>query len=268
MDIMRSPGPAFDLRAALTRELSAAVEELDHIHTSTKAVHHCRVRVKRARALARIGHSCAPGLSAVFVDSARTLMRNLALSRDPAALSEAALNAARDSRKRMAGAFKTVAHGINEIAAAQPGLNLEAARAGLKDLLALAHVWPEASHAQIKRGARRLERRARRARRRGVGAVDPVRRHEWRSREKERYFAALILGEAWPGKRRRRTAEKIGEALGGERDALLLMERLVAEPELAGGERNLRRALKTLNRHRAKLARRADKLAHRMRRAH
>ncbi len=262
---MRSPGTAFDLRAALTEELRLAIEELDKVETSTNAVHHCRVRVKRARALARVGHSCAPGLSTVFVDSARSLMRNLALSRDPAALSEAALSAARKSGKRTAGAFKAVSHGIDAIAASQPGLNLEAARAGLKDLLALAQVWPEASHAQIKRGAGRLERRARRARRRGVGAIDPGLRHQWRTRERERFFAALILDDAWPGKRRCKTAERIGGALGGERDALLLMERLVAEPELAGGDRDLRRALKHLNRRRAKLARRADALAQRMR---
>ncbi|MFN3465779.1 MAG: CHAD domain-containing protein, partial [Terricaulis sp.] len=86
---MRSPGPAFDLRAALTEELRAAIDELETVQADPKAVHRCRVRVKRARALARIGRACAPGLSTVFVDSARSLMRNLALSRDQAALTEA-----------------------------------------------------------------------------------------------------------------------------------------------------------------------------------
>jgi hypothetical protein len=223
------------------------------------------VRVKRARALARIGRVCAPGLSTVFIDSARALMRNLALSRDPAALTEAARKAARKGAKRSAEAFKTVAHAIEETVACRPGLNLEAARGALKDLLALAQVWPEASHGQVRRGAKRLDRRARRARRRGVGSHDPEARHTWRSREKDRFFAASILDESWPGKRRRKTGEKIGDALGGERDTLLLMERLVAEPELAGDERDLRRALKALNRQRAKLARRADDLAARMR---
>ena len=88
---------------------------------------------------------------------------------------------------------------------------------------------------------------------------------EWRIREKDRYLAATILDEAWPGKRRRKRGEKIADALGGERDALLLMERLVAEPALAGDERDLRRTLKALNRRRAKLARRADALAAGMR---
>ncbi|MEZ5961450.1 MAG: CHAD domain-containing protein [Hyphomonadaceae bacterium] len=262
---MRSPGQAFDLRAALSEELRGAIEELETVHSDPKSVHRCRVRVKRARALARIGNACAPGLSSVFVDSARSLMRNLALARDPAALSEAALSAGSQSGKRTAHAFTTVANSIDETAASHPSLNLEAARAGLKDLLALAQVWPEASHRQIKRGAKRLDRRARRARRRGLSSLDPVRRHQWRMREKDRLLAATILDEAWPGKRRRKTSEKVCEALGGERDALLLMERLVAEPELAGDERDLRRALKTLNRLRGKLARRANTLAARLR---
>ncbi|MEZ5958619.1 MAG: CHAD domain-containing protein [Hyphomonadaceae bacterium] len=258
---MRSPKPAFDLRAALTEELRAAIDELETVSTNPKSVHGCRVRVKRARALARVGRACAPGLSSVFVDSARSLMRNLALARDPAAMSEAARSAASASGKRTAAAFETVAEAIDETSASHPSLNLEAARAGLKDLLALAQVWPEASHGQVRRGAKRLDKRARRARRRGIGAVDPVRRHHWRMREKDRLYAAEILGDAWPGKRRRKTGAKIGEALGGERDALLLMERLVAEPELAHDERDLHRTLRTLNRRRAKLARRADALA-------
>lgn len=264
---MRSPGAAFDLRTALCDELGAAIEELDATPLKARSVHQCRVRVKRARALARIGRTCAPGLSSVFVDSARTLMRNLALARDPAALSEAAHIAAHKAGKQTTAAFEAVAHAIEETAASQPSLNIEAARASLKDLLALAQVWPDASPRQIRRGAKWLDRRARRARRRGVGSVDPVRRHEWRIREKDRFFAAEILGDAWPGRRKRKTAEKIGSALGGERDALLLMERLIAEPELAGEDKAARRALKALNRRRARLARRANRLAERMRRA-
>lgn len=262
---MRSPGPAFDLRAALSEELRAAIDELDSIQADPKAVHRCRVRVKRARAVARVGRACAPGLSEVFVDSARALMRNLALARDPAALGEAARAAARKGGKQTAVAFETVADAIEQNDAAHAGLNVEAARAGLKDLLALAQVWPEASARQVRRGARRLDRRARRARRRGVGAVDPVLRHKWRTREKDRAFAADILGGAWPGKRRRKSGQKIGDALGGERDAMLLMERIVAQPDLAGDEKGVRRTLKALNRRRAKLARRADALADRMR---
>lgn len=265
---MRTPGPAFDLRAALSEELRAALDELEAVAAGvTQAAHRCRVRVKRARALARVGRSCAPGLSAVFVDSARGLMRNLALTRDPVALSDAARAAKTKAGRRTSSAFDAVAQAIDMKAATHAGANIEAARAGLKDLLALAQVWPEASHRQIRRGARRLDRRAKRARRRGAGSVDPSARHEWRKREKDRLFATELLGEAWPGRRQRKTAREIGEALGGERDALLLMERLVAEPDLASEDKKLRRALRTLNARRAKLARRADKCAARMRKS-
>ncbi|MGQ0534099.1 MAG: CHAD domain-containing protein [Caulobacteraceae bacterium] len=263
---MRTPGPAFDLRAALSEELRAAIDELETVSAEATAVHHCRVRVKRARALARVGSTAAPGLASVFIDSARALMRNLALARDSAALSEAARSAAKKSGKQTAAAFETVAHSIQETAASRPNLNLEAARAGLKDLLALAQVWPEASHRQIRRGAKRLDKRARRARRLGLSSANPDVRHRWRTREKERFFAASILGNAWPGRRWRRYGEEVGDALGRERDALLLMEHLVAQPELAGEEKSVRRALKALNWRRSEFARRADKLAERMRR--
>ena len=82
---MRSPGPAFDLRAALSRELRGAATALD-AGDKPKAIHQARVRLKRARALARVGHACAPGLSNVFNDSARAVMRTLAQVRDLAAL--------------------------------------------------------------------------------------------------------------------------------------------------------------------------------------
>ena len=75
---MRSPESAFDLRAALSEELTAAIDELDASSSDFRAVHRCRVRVKRARALARVGHSGAPGLSGVFNDTARGVMRMLA----------------------------------------------------------------------------------------------------------------------------------------------------------------------------------------------
>jgi hypothetical protein len=264
---MRSPDAAFDIREALSVELRAALDHIAANDPEPKTVHRCRVRVKRARALARIGAACAPGLASVFIDSARTLMRALAQARDPAALTEAAHAAGRKGGKTIGAVFETVVHSLDEANAGEPSLNVEAVRAGLKDLLALAQVWPEASPRQVRRGARKLDRRARRARQRGVASHDPYQRHKWRSREKERFFAASILGQAWPGRRRRKTGEKLGVLLGNERDALLLMERLLVSPELAGDDKSLRRALKTLNRQRGKFARRADLLAAKLRAA-
>ncbi len=261
---MRSPEQAFDLRAALSEELRAAVEEFDNAHGDPKGVHRCRVRVKRARALARVGTICAPGLSAVFNESARNVMRQLAAARDLAALSEAARALAERHNKKPARALAAIAERIDEERQALPDMNDDALRAGLKDLLALAQVWPEASARQIRRGARRVIRRARLARRHGCGSVEPANRHEWRKREKDRFYAASLLGHAWPTKRRRKLSEKLGAVLGEERDALLLLERVAAQPSLAGDERAAERAVKALMRRRSKLGQRADRLGARL----
>jgi hypothetical protein len=263
---MRSPEAAFDLRAALSNELRAAVEELESSAGRAKAVHRCRVRIKRARALARVGRACAPGLSAVFNDSARAVMRMLARRRDLAALAEAARAVGAKARKREAAALTNVASALDAEHAVMTPLDLEQARNGLRDLVALAQVWPEASARQIGRGARRIVRRARRAYRRGAAADDVRYRHEWRKREKDRYYAAQLLNDAWPKRRRRKLGAKLGEVLGDERDALLLIERISNDPALAGADKAPVRALKALNRRRRKLAERADEIGARVHR--
>lgn len=257
---MRTPGAAFDLRAALSHELQVAIAELEAANDRPKALHACRVRVKRARALARIGRACAPGLSAVFNDTARGVMRTLASVRDLAAMAEAARGFARKGGKKASAALEAVAESFDAARATAPGLNMEAARAGLKDLLALAQVWPEASARQIKRGAERIARRARKARRRGFQASEPALRHEWRKREKDRYYAASILKAAWPTPRRRKLGDKLGNALGHERDALLLLDRLSAAPSLAGEGKAPRRALKLLHKQGKRLALKSDRI--------
>jgi hypothetical protein len=61
-------------------------------------------------------------------------------------------------------------------------------------------------------------------------------------------------------KRRRKLSEKLGVALGDERDALLLLERVIGEPSIAGEGKAGEHAVKALMRRRAKLGARADKL--------
>jgi hypothetical protein len=261
---MRSPEAAFDLRAALSEELEAAINELDAAMPRLKAVHRCRVRVKRARALARIGRAGAPGLAGVFNDTARGVMRTLAQARDLAALSDAARMLGKKAHRKEAAALETAAANLDALRTASPGLNMEAARAGLKDLLALAMVWPEASSRQIRRGAWRVVQRARRARRRGFHANEAGPRHEWRKREKDRFYVALLLDDAWPCARRRKLGERLGETLGEEHDVLLLLSRLDAAPELAGEGKAPARAMKALERRRKELSRRADELGVRL----
>lgn len=264
---MRSPKAAFDLRAALTEEVRAAVKEFDAVASEPIALHRCRVRLKRARALARVGRACAPGLSAVFNDSARVIMRALAPPRALAALRDSARACASAAKAKPRQALATAANNLDAERQSLPELDIQSTRARLTDLLSLAQVWPETSARQIRKGARCIERRARRARRRGRRTHDPASRHEWRKREKDRYFAALLLGEAWPGRLRRKLTARLGDALGEERDTLLLAQRLAADPALAGDPTQVKRALKTLARRRAWLARRADALAAKLRQA-
>jgi|CXWL01.1.fsa_nt_gi hypothetical protein len=259
---MRSPKAAFDLRAALSEEIRSALAELDAAQEKPKAVHRCRVRLKRARALARVGRACAPGLAEVFNQSARAVMHTLAQARDLAALAETARELADRSGKKTAAALDAVAAQLDLAREALAPLDIEGVRANLRDLLALAMVWPEASARQIAKGAERVARRARRARRRGHGVDIVGRRHHWRKREKDRLYAVTLLGDEWPSRRPRRRgqSEKLGDMLGRERDVLLLIERVEATPQMAGGEEAAHRALARLKGRAAKLARRADEI--------
>lgn len=257
---MRSPGSAFDLRAGLSDEIRAAVHEIGARPLKAKAIHRCRVHLKRARALARVGRDVAPGLSAVFNDSARTLMHALSHARDLTALAEAARIAAKNARKKEAAALRGVADALDARSAATAQPNADTIVAGLRDLLAMAQVWPEASPRQIQKGGERIIARARKAHRQGHGSRLASRRHEWRKREKDRLYAAQLLDGDWPSDRSRRvkTNERLGEALGLERDALLLAEVIGLEPGLAGGKKAARRASKAVDRRLRRLGRRAD----------
>jgi hypothetical protein len=259
---MRSPGAAIDLRAALSDEVRGAIEELNATPLKAKGVHRCRVHLKRARALARVGRDVAPGLSSVFNDSARAIMHTLSQARDLTALADAARIAAKRGTKKASGALRTFADALDARAGALPPPDVEAIGVGLRDLLAMAQVWPEASARQIQKGAARVIRRARKARRQGQGSRLPMRRHEWRKREKDRLYIATLLDADWPSDRPRRLKanERLGEALGRERDALLLADALDREPILAGGEKAAERAHKAIGRRLRKLGRRADAL--------
>lgn len=262
---MRSPGAAFDLRATLSDEIRTALDALREA-PKPKAVHRCRVHLKRARAVARVGREVAPGLSSVFNDAARALMHALSEARHITALADAARDAARGLSRRKARPLRAVADALDLRAGHLPPMDLDAIAAGLRDLLAMAQVWPEASPRQIQKGAAHIVRRARKARRLGQGSRLPTRRHEWRKCEKDRLFAATLLDTAWPSHRPRRLKanEALGEALGRERDAILLAESVAQQPMLAGSDKAARRAAKSIARRLKKLARRADALGDRL----
>lgn len=262
--MLRPSGPSFDLRAAMSQELRDAFTALAAANDDSAALHRCRVHVKRARALARVGHACAPGLSSVFNDTARTLMRQLAHARDLAALGEAARAATRKSGGKRRAALRAVAEQLETERLAAPPVDVGSARTALKDLLALAMVWPEASPRQIKRGAKRVVRRDRAAYAKGRSSKRPQRRHQWRKRAKDRYFAAELMRHAWPMARRRKLSERLGDALGKERDVLLLMDRLQDAAGRDGESKTSSRAIKALKVRRKRLSKRADKLGERL----
>lgn len=262
---MRSPGSTFDLRAALSDEVRGALAELEKGDSERKAVHACRVRLKRARSLARVGHAFAPGLSAVFNDSARGIMRSLAEARNLAALAKAARRLAKKSKKRAAAGLKSASDALESARAAAAPVDLAAVNTGLRDLLALAQVWPEASARQVKRGARRVARRARRAWRKGSDRDAPAeRRHAWRQREKDRLYAAALMDGAWPGRRRRGANKRLVDRLGLEHDLMLLTQQLEASPSLAADEASGAAALKAVRARRKQLAKSARRVAARL----
>lgn len=257
---MRSPTSPFDFRGALTDEVRAAAEELDHPATP-RGVHRCRVRLKRARALARVGHIHAPGLASVFNDSARGVMRTLARARDLQALADTARRLAEKLSGKAASGLRSAAQTLDAARAALAPIDDTEVRAGLRDLLALAHVWPEAPSRQIAKGAERIARRARTAWQDGRRADHPERRHTWRQREKDRLYVVELLGGCWSGKRRRKRSAALVEVLGRERDVFLLLTHLEAEPSMAGGVRPAEAAIAALKQRHEKLARKADRLA-------
>jgi CHAD domain-containing protein len=257
---MLSPSHHFNLREALAAEIEAARAALDADPRNPKCIHQCRIGLKRARALARVGAVCAPGLAAVFQSTARHAMARLAAARDLAALAETARALAERAGKKRAAALTQVAASLDMERAALPATDLTDARAGLRDLAALAKVWPDASERQIRKGAARVHARAWRAFRRGRGAKAHELRHAWRKREKDALYASALLGDDWPYKRRRKRCEQLGEGLGRERDALILAERVAAKPSLAGTPKNAKRVLKVLEARGKQLARRADRL--------
>ena len=113
---MRSPGAAFDLRAGLSDEVREAIQELSgSAPLKAKSIHRCRVHLKRARALARVGRDVAPGLSAVFNESARAIMHALSKARDLTALADAARRTAKDNDGRTAEALNRIADTLTNI---------------------------------------------------------------------------------------------------------------------------------------------------------
>ncbi len=253
------PPPPFSLRAAIAAQMKAAEDALA-LPNAAAAVHETRIALKRLRMLARIADYVTPQGGAALEVAAQTMMRHLGHARDLAALEHAAQAVADEARgasftylNRVAGDFARQRR-VAEVSA------LNEAAIALVRLRPIAEAVPDATPSQVRRAARRLNERARTAFGRAEGRSRIWVRHDWRKREKDRRNATLIIGRNWPGKVRAGTARRLTEALGRERDALLLLDRLKSSP------RTSKRVLRLIKKYRRDRARRADKLGARLHR--
>jgi hypothetical protein len=255
--LSRNAPSAFSWKAALLAEIASARRAL-HDPDPDTAVHQARVSLKRVRALARLGGADS------IARTARALKYALAGWRDLTALENAARDTAALSRPKAAAALEDIAARLSQarMTLGRPAIaDLDEALARLRgDAEALGDL----DQRSVRRRAHALVRDTRKAWKKARLGGDIEARHRWRRRVKDRFFAATALGEAWPARRRRRINEDLGNVLGRERDARLLLARLESEPAPhTGAAKNARRALKRAIR---KHARRADRLGRKLHR--
>lgn len=252
---------AFGWKTALIGEIAAAeraLSDTDH----DQAIHQTRVRLKRVRTLTRLAAGLG-GASAVS-RSARALKYTLSGWRDLAALESAARTTATGARKKGAAALIDIAARLSQARLTLGSPAIDDLSAAIAQLRADAAALPDLTVRDVRRGAKRVAKDARRAWKRAVRSADVEARHRWRRREKDRLYAAAILGDAWPAKRRRRLNDALGDILGQERDARLLLERLKSEPAPhTPAAKAARRALKRAIR---RLKARSDRLGARLHR--
>lgn len=241
----------FAWKAALLAEIAAADAALKDTDIE-QAVHQARVRLKRVRMLSKMAGADA------IARAARALKYTLSGWRDLAALESAARDAAGGARRKGAAALTDIAARLSQAHLTLGAPAIDDLSDALERLRRDAETLPDLEPKRVRRALRRLVKDARRAWKRAQdeGGVDA--RHRWRRREKDRFFAASLAGDNWPAKRRTKTNDELGDTLGRERDARLLLARLESEP--APHTPTARHARRALKRHIRKLARKADRL--------
>lgn len=247
----------FSWKAALLAEIEAATVALADVDAEV-AIHQTRVRLKRVRTLARLA-----GADTIS-RNARALKYTLSGWRDLTALENAARETATTARKKPAAALIDIATRLSQARITLGRPAVEDLGAALVTLKQDAAALPDLTARDIRKGAMRIAKDARRAWRRAAHSRDIDARHRWRRREKDRLYAATILGGDWPTKGRRRLNDALGDLLGRERDARLLLDRLKSEPAPhSPAAKSARRALRRAIR---KLSRKADDLGARLHR--
>jgi hypothetical protein len=189
-------------------------------------------------------------------------MLTLSPARDLAALEDAARQSAKKQPAKVRVILTQISRALGATRAKEEELPLEPILVALKALQARALALPVFDSTEIDRDVRRVARRARKAYHKAIHNGGADARHIWRKREKDRLYAALLLGPAWRARApaRRAIAQSLGETLGAERDIVLLIERLEHEPDLAGPKGAARHARAALRKKAKRLAKRANAL--------
>jgi CHAD domain-containing protein len=248
------PAPApFSLQAAIAVQMKAAEDALS-APDAGDAIHESRIALKRLRVLARVADYARPQAGAALELTAQAAMKRLAPARDLAALEHAAAAVAQDADGE-ALAFLTRAAGeFSRSRRAAESAALREAEIALLRIGPIVAIIPEITRAAARRASADIAARARSTFKAAHGKRKILLRHAWRKREKDRRNAEMLLGAAWKGARRRKIGRDLTDALGRERDAMLLLDRLSASP------RTPKAVLRLIKRHRRLLAQRADYL--------
>lgn len=250
-----------DLTRLLLAELAAAEAAFLHL-APERAVHTGRVRLKRARAIARIAMPTAPWTARRINTMAADIMDALSAARDRQALADLAERFAQKAKPKSAKAFHAVAAALlNHHSIAAP--DLAHAAQETRKLVAMARALPALNADDIATGLERLSRRAEKAKRTGRGSRIEALRHTWRKREKDMHYALQMVtktrGPALAKKDARHAA--LGEVLGLERDAMVLRDWLEGREGRAALKPKARaRAQKLLAKRIKRLANKADRL--------
>jgi hypothetical protein len=247
-----------DLKRALIAELEAA-ETAFLSMAPDEAIHAGRVRLKRTRALARIAARAAPWTARRIGGLARDIMHALSAARDLTALetlAERLAKAASGKRQHAkAGlALIAIAAELRQARAALPAADLHRAAEQTRSLIGLARALPALDDDDIATGLARVLRRCAKAWRKARGAKAETLRHTWRKREKDRLYALKLLTGHWPPQapRRAKLSARLCDALGEERDALLLRAHLRAHPPEAMSKSGVKAAQRLIARRRHK----------------
>ena len=246
-------------RDRLIASIEDARDQLTH-RDANAAAHRCRVALKRARALARLARLAAPDAARALNTQARAVMAALSASRDAAAMADAARFAAAGARPKAKAALLLVAQRLAGSAAVTAPDALKAVKADLARLLIRAKAFPPVSDADLVKGAEVLEAKAHRAFLKAHGRGCAERRHAWRKRAKDVQVAGKMLGPVWRRHGRPNAAAAVGQALGAERDLLLLEDKLRDEPALAGRARAAAKAIQSIRLARRCMGAHADRL--------